>query len=1067
MKGIKNLTLKLLAAICAACLIFGAMVFGATAAKADGETMPTGATVTVDDGVSLKLNDKGGMRFIVRMNSAAKKYIVDDDADNVVKLVVVIAPTQIFADKNLAEDFVTLKNTCPSVEIDESKIYADGEDFLANACVVSMKPANRNLAYTAVAFVVKDNAVVTNTALNAKARFGFYDLVTRSILITADGEDYSEDILTLQSYEWFGSKEYPVRIETVADYNALVSKINLGRDFGVRNIEVKASLDLSGATEIEEGKKPQNLKFVSKITCVVDGKSTVVSVEKGNDAGLTAPTKAADEEYSYKFVGWMTEENGTTQADLSNVTADMTVYAKFKAYAHNSVSGLTVADIKCGETPAPTATAAHGTVTYKYATAEDGEYTEITAFRSGVYYVKAFVEEGDDYEGAESPAVSFRVSHNFNANGKCACGEYNTQGVKYGYDAANKVYYVDNNKDLNVAEVTVLPAYNDGTNGEYAVTFIRNGAFMDNGNIVKVILPDSIKQLDGSVFQGCANLKYVSMTGITDMAFKNLGKDGIYANEPENVITNNNFLNCVKLTTVIVNKSFNLYKDSDTAQQFKFTRNDITLTPCVDIYVVGTQDESNVNCARITQNDLLSGVIYYKGDKTKCLQWNFDDNGDVVHGNSAHEFEDGKCVHCGEYNTQGVKYGYDSANKVYYVDLNNGLNVAEVNVLSVYDDGTNGQHAVTFIRNGAFRNNGNIVKVILPDSIKQLDGSVFQNCAKLEYVSMTGITDMAFLNLSGKGIYAGEAEVVTNNNFHLSVNIKYLIVNKAFNLFRDSADAQQFPGNAACIDLYVDGTQDESNVRVVGGNNGLLSGVIYYKGDASKCLQWNFDSDGNISHGNAKHNFVDGKCSGCGIYNTQGVKYGYDATNNVYYVDKQETTFNVAEVNILPLYDDGTNGEHEVTSIRNGAFQNNTVIRRVILPESVKRLDGSVFQDCENLEYVSMTGIETMMFDNITAAYSPSETVCTNNNFHNCPNLRKIVVGTKFNLHPNNGGEQQFSGRGDANVDVYVAGSSEESSVNVKNEAPNVRLSGNIYYLSAEQADGCWHYVDGVATLWA
>ena len=407
MKGIKNLTLKLLASICAACLIFGAMVFGATAAKADGETMPTGATVTVDDGVSLKLNDKGGMRFIVRMNSAAKKYIVDDDADNVVKLVVVIAPTQIFADKNLAEDFVTLKNTCPSVEIDESKIYADGEDFLANACVVSMKPANRNLAYTAVAFVVKDNAVVTNTALNAKAQFGFYDLVTRSILITADGEDYSEDILTLQSYEWFGSKEYPVRIETVADYNALVSKINLGRNFGVRNIEVKASLELRGATEIEEGKQPQNLKFVSKITCVVDGKSTVVSVEKGNDAGLTAPTKAADEEYSYKFVGWMTEENGTTQADLSNVTADMTVYAKFKAYAHNSVSGLTVADIKCGETPAPTATAAHGTVTYKYATAEDGEYTEITAFRSGVYYVKAFVEEGDDYEGAESPAVSF------------------------------------------------------------------------------------------------------------------------------------------------------------------------------------------------------------------------------------------------------------------------------------------------------------------------------------------------------------------------------------------------------------------------------------------------------------------------------------------------------------------------------------------------------------------------------------------------------------------------------------------------------------------------------------
>lgn len=1060
MKGIKNLTLKLLAAICAACLIFGAMVFGATAAKADGETMPTGATVTVDDGVSLKLNDKGGMRFIVRMNSAAKKYIVDDDADNVVKLVVVIAPTQIFADKNLAEDFVTLKNTCPSVEIDESKIYADGEDFLANACVVSMKPANRNLAYTAVAFVVKDNAVVTNTALNAKAQFGFYDLVTRSILITADGEDYSEDILTLQSYEWFGSKEYPVRIETVADYNALVSKINLGRDFGVRNIEVKASLDLSGATEIEEGKKPQNLKFVSKITCVVDGKSTVVSVEKGNDAGLTAPTKAADEEYSYKFVGWMTEENGTTQADLSNVTADMTVYAKFKAYAHNSVSGLTVADIKCGETPAPTATAAHGTVTYKYATAEDGEYTEITAFRSGVYYVKAFVEEGDDYEGAESPAVSFRVSHNFNANGKCACGEYNTQGVKYGYDAANKVYYVDNNKDLNVAEVTVLPAYNDGTNGEYAVTFIRNGAFRDNGNIVKVILPDSIKQLDGSVFQGCANLKYVSMTGITDMAFKNLGKNGIYANEPENVITNNNFLNCVKLTTVIVNKSFNLYKDSDTAQQFKFTRNDITLTPCVDIYVDGTQDESNVNCARITQNDLLSGVIYYKGDKTKCLQWNFDDNGDVVHGNSAHEFEDGKCVHCGEYNTQGVVYGYDEGNDCYYVEDNRKLNVSEITVLSLYNDGEHGEKAVKYMRHEAFAENPFITKIILPDSVDDLDGSVFRGCENLVYVSMTGVKTWNY-----KETVRPYGNRDGNNNFLNCTKLQFVIISDAL-----STNVQQFFSTGTVetpiLDFYVNGASGAPKFTDVTKQN-LWTGTVYFKGDASKCLQWNFDSDGNISHGNAKHNFVDGKCSGCGIYNTQGVKYGYDATNKVYYVDKQETTFNVAEVNILPLYDDGTNGEHEVTSIRNGAFQNNTVIRRVILPESVKRLDGSVFQDCENLEYVSMTGIETMMFDNITTAYSPSETVCTNNNFHNCPNLRKIVVGTKFNLHPNNGGEQQFSGRGDANVDVYVAGSSEESSVKVKNEAPNVRLSGNIYYFSAEQADGCWHYVDGVATLWA
>lgn len=1042
MKGIKNLTLKLLAAICAACLIFGAMVFGATAAKADGETMPTGATVTVDDGVSLKLNDKGGMRFIVRMNSAAKKYIVDDDADNVVKLVVVIAPTQIFADKNLAENFVTLKNTCPSVEIDESKIYADGEDFLANACVVSMKPANRNLAYTAVAFVVKDNAVVTNTALNAKARFGFYDLVTRSILITADGEDYSEDILTLQSYEWFGSKEYPVRIETVADYNALVSKINLGRNFGVRNIEVKASLDLSGATEIEEGKKPQNLKFVSKITCVVDGKSTVVSVEKGNDAGLTAPTKAADEEYSYKFVGWMTEENGTTQADLSNVTADMTVYAKFKAYAHNSVSGLTVADIKCGETPAPTATAAHGTVTYKYATAEDGEYTEITAFRSGVYYVKAFVEEGDDYEGAESPAVSFRVSHNFNANGKCACGEYNTQGVKYGYDAANKVYYVDNNKDLNVAEVTVLPAYNDGTNGEHEVKYLAAEAFRENTSIKKIILPTSVDSLEGNVFWDCANLEYVSMTGIT-----NLDYASPYGGE-----RNNNFRNCFKLKVVITSTAF-----SSNVGQFGAAASKTPNPKILDFYVNGASGAPQLDYETADANNLASQIVYYKGNAEKCKQWNFDDNGDVVHGYSAHEFENGKCVHCGEYNTQGVVYGYDEGNDCYYVEDNRKLNVSEITVLSLYNDGEHGEKAVKYMRHEAFAENPFITKIILPDSVDDLDGSVFRGCENLVYVSMTGVKTWNY-----KETVRPYGNRDGNNNFLNCTKLQFVIISNAL-----STNVQQFFSTGTVetpiLDFYVNGASGAPKFTDVTKQN-LWTGTVYFKGDASKCLQWNFDSDGNISHGNAKHNFVDGKCSGCGIYNTQGVKYGYDATNKVYYVDKQETTFNVAEVNILPLYDDGTNGEHNVTFVRIGAFSGNAAIKKVILPASITRLDGSVFADCINLEYVSMIGVTNLESKAISGGIYGDESDYTTNNFLDCEKLTTVIVNKSFTA-----GVQQFKSRSDSSsvcVNIYAVGSAEEVSVNISNEQ-NQLYGGTVYYYSETEAAGCWHYVDGVATLWA
>ena len=80
----------------------------------------------------------------------------------------------------------------------------------------------------------------------------------------------------------------------------------------------------------------------------------------------------------------------------------------------NSVSAVSIEDIVYGETPAPSATAAHGTVEYVYSADENGEYTAMTQFAAGTYYVKAVVEEGATYEGAESEPVSFRVK-NLNA----------------------------------------------------------------------------------------------------------------------------------------------------------------------------------------------------------------------------------------------------------------------------------------------------------------------------------------------------------------------------------------------------------------------------------------------------------------------------------------------------------------------------------------------------------------------------------------------------------------------------------------------------------------------------
>ncbi len=206
-------------------------------------------------------------------------------------------------------------------------------------------------------------------------------------------------------------------------------------------------------------------------------------------------------------------------------------------------------------------------------------------------------------------------------------------------------------------------------------------------------------------------------------------------------------------------------------------------------------------------------------------------------------------VHKREADENGVKYAYyeNESIQTYYVTGYAGSST-EVNVLATFNDGAHGEKAVTIVKNGALAENQQIAKVILPSSITRLDGSVFLNCKNLQYVSMLGITDMAFLNLGKNGIYAGASEdVITNNNFLGCTSLKYLVVNKAFNLFKDSPDAQQFVGDAKCIDLYVLGFEAESNVRVIGGkgNNGLLSGNVYYYSETAVAGCWHYDESGN------------------------------------------------------------------------------------------------------------------------------------------------------------------------------------------------------------------------------
>ena len=872
---------------------------------------PGDGTIQVLDGTSLKLNAGGGLRFIVKMNTAAKKYIKDDDAKGEVKLLVRVGAVKYFGEKWL------------NCEVDEEKLYrVDGDEaWYANVCLTNVLEQNRKLDYTAQAYIYSGKTEAKVSDYNENARGNFYDVATAALLDTK--QEYTQQILSLENYSWLGADEtFPLYIDSLDLYNGLVTKINEGADFSKKYVAVRSNVDVTNGTALNEGKQLPEKYYKLSLVTFKDGEKELgsVMVKNGSAATFETPADRIDGDDKLVFEKWVTENGGDAEADLSAISGDAVVYAKFRRVFANAITAFDTADIVYGETPVFTATAKYGDPVLTFATKEDGEYKawdKLENHNVGTYYVKASVAATDEYDGAEEtksfevkkatnamqlkmaatikctdtpePAATaqhgevkytygkdidtvqnwdfatarykdaagneiidarlgykvkatvegtenydgaeataeFIVIHDFDENGLCKHCRKGQSCITYAEDG-EKAYISGYESSKNFSgEIYSLAMYNDKP-----VTYVQWGVFSGKG-ITKAVFPVSIEDLDGNVFADCAKLEYVSMPGVKTLNYGETQRP--YGTR----YGNNNFLKCNALKTVIVASGFTANGNGDIAK----LDNAVLI-----LYVNG---ESSALKLDGNQN-LWTGKVFYKGDATKCLRWNFDENGEIIHGASEHNYVDGICSNCGKYSeekTQGVAYGYDATenngNGAYYVDLNTTLNLSVVEILGKYNDGIHGELPVTYVSNRAFDGNTNITRVILPESVTQLDGAAFANCSNLEFISMTGIVNMRFVGGLKRSYIEGTYD--TTNNFLFCAKLKYVIVNKDFNLYYDTPEARQFYGSSAGeANVYVMGSEDDSTVKCgTAGNNNLLSGKVYYYSETQKAGCWHYDDNGN------------------------------------------------------------------------------------------------------------------------------------------------------------------------------------------------------------------------------
>ena len=866
-----------------------------------------GETFEIADKVSLKLNEDGGMRWILKVSDKVYNYVKDT---NGVEMGFVIAPKALM-DKATDGDYYGMAQKI-LIPIDIAKGYQDtgtaDTDWYFNGCVVKMNDVNRKYDYTAAAYIKSGDTVLKQTAINTNSVNNFYNVANKSILYS--GEDYSEKMLGLTAYDWLGTEEYPIKVDTIEQYNSLVGKINAGRDFSSKYIAVNTSVNEEAGDVLEEGKSlPQN-KYRASTVIFKDGDKELgsVLVKESETASFASPEKAPDETYRYSFAKWVTENGGDMEADLNNVTHDMTVYADFNKIYLNAITELVANDVEYEVTPDIKATAKHGEIQLTYSKTKDGEYVawdKLDNHNVGVYHVKASVaatsemdgaeqiasfnvtkatnsitleistikctdepiptvnakhgkakflygkdidtvqawefsvvklkdnkgneiidaklgyrvkatiEETENYEGATAVA-DFTVAHDFDENGLCKYCKKPQSCVSYAEDG-NVAYISGYIEGFNPSgEVHPLAKYNNKP-----VTYVAENCPW-TGMVKKIILPQSVTDFKGNSFERAANLEYISMTGVTHIS------------------TGNNFINNQKITTVIVNKAFNLDN-----QQFKM--NGINVDPTVVIYVDGSKNESTFAFNKNAGNEFLTGIVYYKvadNRNPKCLEWRFDENGNLLRGSGEHDFVDGKCTICGTYNAAGVVYRYDGISNSYYV-AGCERSLTEVIVLDKFNDGEHGEAAVTFVKHCAFNGNGNITKVVLPASVTSFDGSVFANCANLEYVSMVGVANInvtTLQELPHKAIY-GTTNDHTNHNFMNCPKLTTVVVGKNFKSGDDMFMTTR--GYAASVDIYTLATSEaDGSITLNAGKNAMLTGNVYYYSETEASGCWHYDEGG-------------------------------------------------------------------------------------------------------------------------------------------------------------------------------------------------------------------------------
>ncbi len=522
-----------------------------------------------------------------------------------------------------------------------------------------------------------------------------------------------------------------------------------------------------------------------------------------------------------------------------------------------------------------------------------------------------------------------------------------------------------------------------------------------------VVLPASITTLTTS-FQLWTSLEYMAMPGVTDYS------------------EHNGFLQCNKLTTLIVGNSFN-----SSNQVFKYWATEDT-TAKMTIY---TTSEKVITPTLDSRNDMWNEqVVAYSKDAVTCGTWGWANEAhtEITVNENTHSYDSTTCIcaNCGDvtFNAYGVKYTLNDGGESYSVSAYDGVTPI-VKIFEEYEG-----KPVTAITGNIFSGKTSLVELYLPETITAMPK--LELCSKLEVLSMPGVKTASSGNYALR-CYALKTLIVGNS---------FTVSGQVFHCDKDTYVAQMtiYSTVASNCSVSFDTSLNGSYPR-----NNTWDGTIVYYNENGACGTWKWANEAHtdiaVNENTHSYDSETGVCANCGDFKSYGITYEYVEATGTYKASVWDQKTSI--VKIYESYDDGVHGRKDVTAIEFKMFNmnpKNEVLKELYLPETITTMP--YLEWCSVLEVLSMPGVTSA---NQNDGYA--------NCGHKLTALRVLIVGSSFSSD----GQVFYITKTGANnqATVYTTATS-DATISFTGTNNNIWNGTIVYYSEDETAENTWQWAD-------